>query len=126
MFRPLVAHAKLHQQSDGGGMEVKAALEHGRLCGGGFGRQINNHETLKLLEELLRHGVACSLGLLPRHLESMEGLIHLHHLLVKSVRPVRAGARTRKKKEKKERQNETTRVNAGIWRQRRTTRPSDT
>lgn len=87
MFRPLVAHAELHQQSDGGGMEVKAALEHGRLCGGSFGRQINNHETLKLLEELLRHGVACSLGLLPRHLESMEGLIHLHHLLVKSARP---------------------------------------
>lgn len=113
MFRPLVAHAQLHQQSASGGMEVKAALEHGRLCGGSFGRQINDHETLKLLEELLRHGVACSLGLLPRHLESMEGLIHLHHLLVKSAHYARAGVGTPKKK--KQKQSKTTQVNAGIW-----------
>lgn len=107
MFRPLVAHAELHQQSDGGGMEVKAALEHGRLCGGSFGRQINNHETLKLLEELLRHGVACSLGLLPRHLESMEGLIHLHHLLVKSARPAHyACAQVRGRRREKKRKTE--------------------
>lgn len=107
MFRPLVAHAQLHQQSASGGMEVKAALEHGRLCGGSFGRQINDHETLKLLEELLRHGVACSLGLLPRHLESMEGLIHLHHLLVKSAHYARAGVGTAKKKKAKTEQDDT-------------------
>lgn len=111
MFRPLVAHAQLHQQSGGGGMEVKAALEHGRLCGGSFGRQVDDHETLKLLQELLRHGVARALGLLPRHLEPVEGLIHLHHLLVKSAsRGGSAQVWGRKQKHSK-----TARVNAGIW-----------
>lgn len=86
MFRPLVPHTKLNQQSTSGSLEVKAALEHSGLCGGSFGWQINNHQTLKLLEELLRHRVACSLGLLPRHLEPVERLIHLHHLLMESAR----------------------------------------
>lgn len=86
MFRPLVPHTKLNQQSTSGSLEVKAALEHSGLCCGSFGWQINNHQTLKLLEELLRHRVACSLGLLPRHLEPVERLIHLHHLLMESAR----------------------------------------
>lgn len=92
MFRPLVPHTKLNQQSTGGSLEVKAALEHSGLCGGSFGWQINNHQTLKLLEELLWHRVACSLGLLPRHLEPVERLIHLHHLLMESARAYYAWA----------------------------------
>ena len=85
MFRPLVSHSKLNQQSSGGSLEVKAALQHSRLRSGSFGWQIHNHQTLKLLKELLRHRVATPLGLLPRHLEPVERLVHLHHLLMESA-----------------------------------------
>ena len=85
MFRPLVPHTQLNEQRSRGSLEAKAALQHGGLSGGGFGRQVNNHQTLKLLQQLIRHGVARSLGVLPRHLEPVERLVHLHHLLVESA-----------------------------------------
>lgn len=85
MFRPLVPDPKLNQQGSRGGLEVKAALQHCRLRAGGFGWEVNNHQTLKLLQKLLWHGVARSLGLLPRHLEPVKSLVHLHHLLVESA-----------------------------------------
>lgn len=86
VFRALVSNAKLNQQSSSGSLEGEATLQHGRLCGGSFGWQIHNHQTLKLLKKLLWHWVASSLGLLPSHLEPVERLIHLHHLLMKSTR----------------------------------------
>lgn len=85
MFRPLVPDPELNQQGSRGGLEVKAALQHCRLRAGGFGWEVNNHQTLKLLQKLLWHGVARSLGLLPRHLEPVKSLVHLHHLLVESA-----------------------------------------
>lgn len=110
MFRPLVPHCKLNQQSSSGGLEVKAALQHRGLCGGSFSWQINNHQTLKLLKELLWHLAARSLGLLPRHLEPVERLIHLHHLLMKSAHAHYAWVQVCGCKH-----NKTIWVNAGIW-----------
>ncbi|TNN75522.1 hypothetical protein EYF80_014334 [Liparis tanakae] len=85
MFGPLVPHTELNQQGGRGRLQVKAALQHGGLRGGGFGRQVHDHQALKLLQELLGHGVARALGLLPCHLEPVERLVHLHHLLVESA-----------------------------------------
>ena len=64
---------------------------------------------LKLLKELLRHWDACSLGLLPCHLELVERLIHLHHLLMKSTHAYYARVQICGHK-----QNKTTWVNADI------------
>ena len=84
--RALVPHGQLHQQGGRGGLQVEAALQHGGLRGHRLGGQVQDHEPLKLLQELLRQGAARALGLLPRALEAMQRLVHLHHLLVESGR----------------------------------------
>lgn len=82
VFRPRVPQTQLNQQSGARGLQVQAVLQHGGFGGGGLGGQINGHETLKLLPQLLRHGPPGELRLTPRPLQPVQRLVHFHHLIV--------------------------------------------
>lgn len=84
MLGPLVVEAQLNQQCGAGRLQVEAALQHAWLGGCCLGRQIDRHEALELLAELLGRRATRELGLPPRTLQPMERLVHLHHLLVES------------------------------------------
>lgn len=84
MLGPLVVEAQLNQQCGAGRLQVEAALQHAWLGGCCLGRQIDRHEALELLAELLGRRATRELGLPPRTLQPMERLVHLHHLLMES------------------------------------------
>ena len=68
----LVVEAHLHEQRGARGLEVEAVLQHGRLRGGRFGGQVDGHEVLELLAQLLGGGPPAQLCLTPRALQPVQ------------------------------------------------------